>query len=106
MNPIASHGVIETRSRLPEEIGWIRLEHIPVFRNQVAVHHIGTTETRLTNESGPSLLWRAVFPGRRDRLTVDGRAVEAHVRDTAYGRVESYVEIDVDRGETRIIMVR
>jgi hypothetical protein len=65
VNPLSSEGFVETRSRLPAAVGWVRLEHVPVLGNVVSVHQVGRNETRLTNESGPPIRWRP-------RFSVDG----------------------------------
>jgi hypothetical protein len=105
VNPVASEGVVETRSRLPEHVSWIRLDQVPVLRNRIAVHHIGQSETRFTNESGSVVRWRAVFAGAHEALTVDGRVTEARVRETTYGGAESFIELEVDPGSTSVVSV-
>ncbi|UCF19765.1 MAG: hypothetical protein JSU87_17940 [Gemmatimonadota bacterium] len=105
VNPLASAGLIETRPRLPGDVAWILLEHVPVFENQIGVHHVGLGETHLANETGPALRWRAVFPGRHQLLVVDGTRVEARTRFMAEGKAESYVEVDVEEGATRRVRV-
>jgi hypothetical protein len=105
VHPVASEGLIETRSRLPEVVGWVQLDHVPVLRNQVGVYQVALTETQFTNESGPAVRWRAVFPGVHRSLIVDGERIDAHARGTAYGGSESFVELDVDPGESRTVKV-
>jgi len=106
INPIASQSVIETRPRLPADVSWARIEHAPVLRNRIAVHHEGLTETQLANESGPAIRWRAVFPGAHVSLNVDGRSVAPAIRYTDRGDPESYVVIEVGEGEERIVMAK
>ncbi len=105
VHPIASEGLIETRSRLPEVVGWVQLDHVPVLRNEVGVYHVALTETRFMNESGPAVRWRAVFPGVHRSLIVDGKPFDARTRGTAYGGAESFVELDVGPGESRSVKV-
>lgn len=78
VNPVASEGVVETRSGLPRAVRWVHVEHVPVLTNVVSVHHVGREETRLTNESGAAIRWRARFSG------------------------ESSVELEVEPGQTRV----
>ncbi len=105
VNPLASAELIETRPRLPDEVAWIQLEHVPVVENQIGVHHVGLGETRFVNESGPAVRWRAVFPGRHESLVVHGETFEATFRFAADGRIESYIEVDVEEGATRLVRV-
>lgn len=105
INPLASQGVVETRSRLPRQVPWARVEHVPVLRNEIAVRHTGLAETRLSNESGSALQWRAVFRGRHETLYVDGRGASAAIRLTERGETESYVLVEVADGAERTIAV-
>ncbi len=105
VRPIASEAVVETRSRLPDAIGWVQLEHVTVLDNQIGVRHESDAETRFVNESGAAIRWRAVFPGEHGSLIVDGAPVDAQVRRTSYGSSESFVELVVDPGESRTVKV-
>lgn len=103
VNPIASQSVIETRPRLPADASWARIEHVPVIRNFIAVQHEGPDETRLFNESGPVILWRAVLPGEHISLIVDGERQPAQTRYTDQGVPESFVSIEVAEGMERTV---
>jgi len=103
VNPIASSSLVETKPRLPPEVPWAGIEHVPVLGNRIAVHHVGLTETRLVNESGGPLRWLAVLPGRRDTVYVDGRGVTAAIRRGERGEPESFVLIEVGEGAERTI---
>jgi hypothetical protein len=105
VNPVASEDLLETRPRLPARIAWLRLEGVPVFENQIAVHHDGNAQTRLANESGPALRWRAVFPGAHRWLRVDGARFEAQVRDAGFDGPETFVIIDLGPGQSRTVGV-
>lgn len=99
IDPLASEGVLETESRLTDEIAWVRIDQVPVRHNQVSVHHIGRSETHLLNRSGPAIRWRAVLPGHHATLLVDGVASETERRYTDWGEAESYIVLDVGPGE-------
>jgi hypothetical protein len=105
VKPVASQAMIETRPRLPAEVGWVRLDHVPALANQINVHHVGLGETRLENDSGPALRWRAVFPGEHHWLMVDGTRFEAMLQLTEYGTAESFVVLDVAPGQGRTVRV-
>jgi Mannosylglycerate hydrolase MGH1-like glycoside hydrolase domain len=103
VNPLASERVVETFSRLPRVVGWIRVAHLPLFQNRVTVRQISHHETRFENEAGPSLRWRAVFPGKYTSLLVDGDSLPATARPSPTGGVESYVTLDVEPGRVRVV---
>lgn len=94
IRPLASEGVVETRSRLPAQVGWVELSGVPVLDGSLGLRHEGLGSTRLTKESGTWRLWRAVFAGRRDTLYVDGEAVAARSRP-ASGGIESFVTVEL-----------
>ncbi len=101
IHPIASEAILETRPRLTGEVSWVRIDHVPVLQNQIAVRHRGTVETRLVNQSGPAIQWRAVLPGLHETLEVDGVAMRAATRYTDWGDPESYIVVDIDTGHER-----
>ena len=103
IDPLASQSVVETRSRLPLDVSWARLEHVPVFGNIITVEHNGLTGTRLSNESGEPIRWRAVFPGAYDALEVDGRKVTAEIRYTDRGDPETYAIAQVGVGQASTV---
>jgi len=103
IDPIASEGLLETRPRLTSEISWLSVDHVPLLQNRIGVHHRGLTETRLANQSGPPLQWRAVLPGLHTTLEVDGVATAATTRYTDWGEPESYVIVGVGAGQQRTI---
>jgi hypothetical protein len=105
IDPLASQSIVETRSRLPQHVSWARVEHAPVLGNIITVEHNGLTETRLSNESGEPIRWRAVFPGAHDALEVDGRRVTAEQRSTDRGDRETHVVALVGPGQQSIVRV-
>jgi hypothetical protein len=93
--------VLTTLPRLTETTSWAELKHLPVRANNISVRHEGVTKTTLTNHEGPSLLWKARFPGSSDTLLVNGEPVPA-TNDELYsgGPRISWVQITVGAGET------
>jgi hypothetical protein len=61
--------------------------------------------SRLRNESGPPLTWRAVFEGTHRTLLVDGAERGATVRITPGEGRESWVEVVVGPGEEMVVGV-
>jgi Mannosylglycerate hydrolase MGH1-like glycoside hydrolase domain len=105
VHPQTSDGALETRSRLPERVSWIRVQHLPLLDRRVTVEQHGRRESRLTNESGPPLIWQAVFFGDHRSLVVDGVTVDAERRRSQAGEEESYVRIEVASGRTRVVRI-
>lgn len=105
VDPTASENTVETLPRLPEEVSWIRVDHVPVFANEISVHHTGLTETRLQNESGATIQWRAVLPGAYDVLEVDGNNLASTIRHSEEGLPESFFELEVRVGQAKTVRI-
>jgi hypothetical protein len=105
VDPRASDNTIETVPRLPEEVSWVRVDHIPVLGGEISVYHRGLTETQLENESGATIRWRAVLPGEHAVLAVDDNNLASTIRHTEEGLPESYVEIEVRVGQKTTVRI-
>jgi hypothetical protein len=105
VRPLASEGVVETRSRLTPEVGWAELRHLPVLEREVSVHHAGTVETRLRNQADRPLRWRAVFAGEHPVLLWNGRERRATARLDPGEGPESWLEVGVGAGEEAVVGV-
>ena len=105
VRPRASEGVIETKSRLTNDVKWIHVSHLPIYYNEISLRHEGRSMSRLGNESGPPLNWRAVFEGTYRTLLVDGEEREATVRINPGEGRESWVEVGVRAGESVVVGV-
>lgn len=81
-------------------IGWAEIRNLPVRRNKVTVRHEGGRKTVFTNQEGPSLIWRAVFPGAFETLLLNGKSVKARVEHSALGHEISSIDIPVAPGVT------
>ncbi len=103
VRPRASQGVLETKPRLPNDTMWTDVSHLPVMENEIHLRHLGTRESRLRNETGPSLTWRATFPGIHAALLVNGREEEAKVRHRPGEGPESWVEVTVPPGGEAVV---
>jgi len=92
--------ILTTIPGLTGSTAWAELEHLTIRANVISARHEGTTRTILTNNSGPSLLWKARFPGSFESLRVDGRPVQA-TRDEIFpgGPEISWVTVTVGAGE-------
>jgi hypothetical protein len=105
IRPDARSRTVETFPRLTKETSWITLGRLPVFENEIEVHHEGRSATRLTNQAGPMLTWRASFPGAHTKLLVDGKSTRAEQGRRADGGPESYVALRVEPGQRRTVKV-
>ncbi|MGW8267953.1 MAG: hypothetical protein ACWGSQ_16420 [Longimicrobiales bacterium] len=105
VRPLAAEGVVETKSRLINEVKWAEITHVPVLFNEISIRHDGRRESRLRNESGRAVRWRAVFSGRHARLMVEGRGEDAGFRTTPGEGAESWVEVEVGPGKEVVVGV-
>src|ERR1700761_1034170 len=90
-----------TLSRLPTDHDRATLSAVSIRRNQLDITHTGTSSTRLKNVSGPSVRWRAAFPGAISRLHVDSTTVAANHSISAGGASISWTDVTVPSGATR-----
>jgi hypothetical protein len=81
-------------------IAWAEIHNVPVRANEVTVRHEGVTKTSFTNQKGPSLMWRAAFPGSFLSLDVNGKPMPAHTEKTPVGDQVSFVDVPVAPGTT------
>jgi hypothetical protein len=113
VTPDAPHHMLETLSRLPQRVGRVKLTHLPVLDNSVAVEHRGLTETSVTNQSGPAFRWKARFPvalpADRVGIVVDGRTLPAVIESSPHGRATASVSVRVGPGQSataRVVTLR
>ena len=103
IRPLSPGQTIETFPQLTDETGWAAVQHVPVGNNVISVKHVRNNETSLTNESGPSLAWRAAFPGKLRALFCSNKEIPATNTLRSQGNAETYSVIDIAPGETRVI---
>ncbi len=105
ISPDARGWTVETLPRLPKQVSWAKLAHVPVLRNQIAVEHRGTSETIITNETGPLFQWKATFPAsapcQTARLLIDGLPVKGVCAFGANRQPLVSAVIPVKPGQTR-----
>jgi hypothetical protein len=105
ISPDAPRKMLETQSRLPKGLEWVKVSRLPILQNEVTIYHHGTAETTITNQAGPVFEWQTSFPAPtsslKPRIVVDGRPVEATtVRQTNHQTVVS-VRVPVKPGQTK-----
>jgi hypothetical protein len=92
-------GSVVTTPRLTSETQWAEVDHVPVGANEIRVRHESVTESTLENTSGPSLIWKACFPGKIKQLLVNGKAVSTE-RAESHGQVISCTTVAVGSHDT------
>jgi hypothetical protein len=91
--PDAPSHAVSTLSRLPQDIGWLDLDHIMVGAHDVNVRHDGTTKTTVKHNAGPKLLKTTIsFYGGYATINVNGKKVTA---DHALQRGKSVSSVTV-----------
>ena len=105
--PYFANPHVMTLSQLTSQTAWAELRHLPVRANDITVRHSGQTETALTNNAGPALVWQAAFPGRFAELLVNGRRMRATPATLPGGRDASQIRLVVAPGVTaRVAVIR
>ena len=89
---------VSTLSRLPSNSDRATLTAVTLKQNQIDVSHNGLFSTRFSNQEGPSLRWRAEFPGTFLHLNVAGKVVPAKHALTWEGAVISWTNVNVEPG--------
>lgn len=104
IHPLISRRTLQTLPQLPEhkeEEAWAELRNVPIGENVIAVTHRGNKKTRLINQSGPDLLWRASFMGNAEKIFVDNKPVVPKKSTTEGGIREVWIDIAVKQGQAR-----
>jgi hypothetical protein len=92
--------ILTTLPQLTSSTAWAELRHVPVRANDISVRHDGSQKTTLTNNRGPSFLWKARFMGTHETLLVNGEPFKA-TRDELFsdGPKISWVRVTMGAGE-------
>ena len=93
VRPDATARTVETSSGLTAATPWAELRNLPVFDGLVDIRHEARHSTTLAVRSGGAFVWRAVFEGVWDELTVDGFARKAERGVDEAGRSVSWVDV-------------
>lgn len=100
LTPSAINNRIMTISRLGGEAETAELKNVPVFAGYVSIEHTGRKESRFTNNTGKSILWRAAFKGDHAKITINGETHKAITQTDVLGNVYSYIDTEIANGET------
>jgi hypothetical protein len=105
LEPNAPGRAVTTLGRLPAEVEWVQLDHVPVGANDLLVRHENDNRTTtIVNNAGPELTWEALFPGEHPVLHIDGSPETARTKMLNGVRV-SGVSIQVKAGQRRTATV-
>ena len=97
---------VTTLPQLTEKTEWAELEHVSVRSNDISVRHEGTNKTTLTNNRGPSFLWKARFSGSYETLLVNGKSVKATEDELFSGGPKiSWVRVTMGAGEAMTVEI-
>jgi hypothetical protein len=107
ISPDARQQMVETLSRLPKTVEWVKLLRVPVLQNKVTVLHKGLAETTFTNQAGPPVRWKASFAlpsnNTRTRLLLDGKPVRSNIEQGINRQPVISVIVPVGSGQTRTV---
>jgi len=105
IRPDARERLVATRSGLPAATDWAELRNVPVFGNAIGVRHRGKAQTTFENGAGGEIVWKAVFPGRRETLVLDGAERPASQGRDDNGRDVSWLLVRVGPGERHTVKI-
>jgi hypothetical protein len=98
--------ILTTLPQLTAKTAWAEIRHVPVRANDISVRHDGTLKTTLTNNRGPSFLWKARFMGTHETLLVNGEPVKATGDELfADGPEISWVRVTMGAGEQATVEI-
>jgi hypothetical protein len=98
--------VVRTTPRLTNSTTWAEISHIPLMANIISVKHEGIKKTILTNNEGPSLIWKACFPGSFENLILNDKIIKATTEKLIInGKNVSWIEVTVGSGNTMIVRI-
>ena len=106
ISPDAPTRTVQTVANLTQATGWASLKNVPVFQNTISVKQVGSSETTLTNVSGPGLTWKVVFPGHSGPLYVNGLAMQPRDAILPGGRMCSSLTLPVWAKESVTVTVQ
>lgn len=103
--PEAAQGKILSLSRLPNEIGTLRVENLKIGTKMLALEHEKQQTSSLAYRNGKGrLLWEAGFPGIYKQLYINGVKVSASQREVM-GVTYSFTRLELVPGEEKQVSV-
>jgi hypothetical protein len=101
----APEAMVSTLGRLPSEVSWVQVDHIPVGKNDILVKHENDkNKTTVKNNSGPSITWQACVAGFHSVIYVNGFSTAASQK-SINGVTVSYVNVPLASGQQKTVSV-
>ena len=98
--------IITTLSGLTPKTSWAAMDHISIRKNDISVRHEGIAKTTVSNNRGPSILWKAKFRGRHENLLLNGKAVTATTENLISSEEKiSWINVTIGAGEEMTVTV-
>jgi hypothetical protein len=91
---------LQTTPKLPKDLSWVELKNIPWKDGSVTVKHKGNQSTNLTSNAKQAFTWRAMLPGNRKMLFVNGKQMKAKSTVNFNGESMTFVDVTVRSGES------
>ena len=105
IEPDAPGRAVTTLGRLPAEVAWAQLDHVPVGSNDILVRHENSNRTTtLVNNAGPDMTWEALFLGEHPVVLVDD-VPKTPTAKALNGTAVSSVTLKVKVGQRRVVKV-
>jgi hypothetical protein len=92
--------VVRTMPQLTSKTTWAEIRNLPVREGSITVRHYGNRKTILINHQATELNWEAAFPGRSEKLVVNGKSADAHTDICHLGQAVTWVKVDVEPGKS------
>jgi hypothetical protein len=97
--------ILHTTSGLGTKVEWAEVRNLPIRDSVFTIRHDGARRTAVTNQAGPSIIWRPKFEGKHETLVVNGRQTKATSETDSRGRVTSSARVRVGPGDTVAVEV-
>ena len=81
------------------------LQNVPVMGTLISIKHF-SGRSEFTNEGPASVIWRAKFYGAHSIITVDKKSEKAIIEKDGDGKMISYVDIKISKGERRVASLK
>jgi hypothetical protein len=91
---------VSTLSRLLSNRDQATITDLAIKQNKIEIRHTGHFSSRFSNLRGPSLHWRAEFPGTANQITAAGKIFAAKHSFTSEGVAISWIDLTVGPGES------
>lgn len=97
--------MLHTLSGLGTKVEWAQVRNLPVRDSVFTIRHDGARRTTVTNQEGPSVIWKPQFEGKYQALMVNGHHTKATTETNSRGRTTSTARVRVGPGDTVVVEV-